>query len=371
MKILFVVTEDWFFKSHFEALADRARRDGHQVLIAARDSGAMAGEDVRIIDMPFARRALGPLAVRGQIQRLQQIIDRERPDVIHAIALKPIALTILAHARGAGRALALTGRGYLALKGVPPWTALIGVWFRHLLRGALDQPRTVLLVENLRDKTWVEGGRPLSDQGAVLMPGAGVNIDDFTVVTEPSGMPIVVGIVARLIRSKGIDLAVDAVAKLRGRGLEIVLRIAGDADRQNPEHVSTAEVDRWRVTPGVELVGRIFDVATFWASVHIACLPSRGGEGLPRSLLEAAACGRPIVTTDVPGCVDFVGDDAGIVTPREDATALASALELLARDAELRRKLGASGRAKVERAYTTGHAAEQAARAWALVSDGT
>jgi len=371
MKILFVVTEDWFFRSHFKSLADRARQDGYQVLIAARDSGAMAGEDVRTLSMPFARRALGPLAVYGQTQRLQAIIDSERPDVIHAIALKPIALTVLARARGAGRALALTGRGYLALKGAPPWTALIGSWFRRMLRGALDQPRTVLLVENLLDKTWVEGGRALPADRVLLMPGAGVDEDAFIAAPEPSGMPIVVGIVSRLIRSKGIDMAVAAVARLRERGLDIVLRIAGDADRQNPEHVRTAEIEGWRVTPGVELVGRISDVASFWTSVHIACLPSRGGEGLPRSLLEAAACGRPIVTTDVPGCVDFVGNDAGIVTPREDVSALAGAIEMLALNAELRRKLGASGRAKVERSYTTEHAAAQASQAWARVSGGT
>src|SRR5262249_51494740 len=146
------------------------------------------------------------------------------------------------------------------------------------------------------------------DDRVALMPGAGVNTDVFTPQPPPADEPIVVGVVARLIRSKGIDLAVEAVKRLRATGMNIVLRIAGGVEAQNPEHVSDGEIAAWRATGGVELLDRISDVPAFWAGVHIACLPSRGGEGLPRSLLEAAACGRPIVTTDVPGCRDFIGD---------------------------------------------------------------
>lgn len=367
MKILFVATEDWFFRSHFLPLADRARADGHEVVVVARDSGALAGKGVRVVDMPFARRAFSPLALIGQIGRLQSVIDAERPDVIHAIALKPITQTMLINTRGAGRAFALTGRGYLALEGASPLIKLAGVGVRTLLRRVLDQPNTALLVENLSDKAWVESGRPLSDDRVVLMPGAGIDLAVFPVAAEPPAPPIVVGVVSRLIVSKGIDKAVKAVAAARARGVDIVMRIAGDADPENPEHVTDAELARWRATPGVELVGRVSDVAGFWAAAHIACLPSRGGEGLPRSLLEAAACARPIVTTDAPGCVDFIGDDAGIVIKREDVAGLSQALERLALDPELRQRLGAAGRARVETGYTVDKAGAQAARAWALV----
>jgi glycosyltransferase involved in cell wall biosynthesis len=115
-------------------------------------------------------------------------------------------------------------------------------------------------------------------------------------------------------------------------------------------------------------VGRVHDAAAFWRGVHVACLPSRGGEGLPRTLLEAAACGRPIVTSDAPGCADFVGGDAiGLVTPRDDVAALAAALQRLAFDAELRRRMGEAARAKVLAGYTEAHAAAVAARAWHAV----
>jgi glycosyltransferase involved in cell wall biosynthesis len=113
------------------------------------------------------------------------------------------------------------------------------------------------------------------------------------------------------------------------------------------------------------VLGRVEDVAAFWGGAHIACLPSRGGEGLPRSLLEAAACARPIVTTDAPGCRDFVSADMGLVTPRDDLTALAAALRRLAHDKSLRNTMGAAARATVIAAYTEAHAAEVASRAWA------
>jgi glycosyltransferase involved in cell wall biosynthesis len=238
---------------------------------------------------------------------------------------------------------------------------------RRLLRYALDRPRTVLAVENAADRAWVEGGRKLEDARVVMLPGAGVDVSAFSVTPEPTG-PIVVGLAARLIQSKGVDVVVDAISRLRAEGHDISLRIAGDQDHDNPEHVSDAEIARWRDTTGVELLGRVRDINAFWAGAHIACLASRGGEGLPRSLIEAAACGRPLVTTQTPGCEDFVRDvQCGVAVPADDARAVADAIAQLARDPELRRKLGAAGRARVEAAYTITHAADIASQAWARV----
>ena len=368
MKILFVATEDWFFRSHFVALAHRAMRDGHDVVVAARNSGALANEPFRVVDMPFARRAFGPLALQKQLRRLQEIIDGEKPDIIHAISLKSIGLMMMANARGAGRAFALTGRGYLALNNKPLFASLAGWRFRHSLRRAVNRPRSILVVENRADREWVEGGNKLAEDRVVLMPGAGVDANVFGVTPQPHELPVVVGVVARLIRSKGIDIAVDAVSMLRASGQDIVLRIAGDVDVENPEHISDEELERWRATPGVELVGRINDVSGFWSATHIACLPSRGGEGLPRSLLEAAACGRPIVTSDSAGCRDFVSEDIGFVVECDNVAGFATALAKLAADRALRERMGEQARARVVAAYTIDHASEQAVRAWAYLA---
>jgi glycosyltransferase involved in cell wall biosynthesis len=235
---------------------------------------------------------------------------------------------------------------------------------RSTLRGALRQPRTLLLAENAADRDWLASDL---DAQALIMPGAGVDPDAYVPAPEPLG-PIAIGIVARLIWTKGVDLAVAAVQALREEGVDVVLRVAGNADDESPEAVSAADIARWRGLPGVEMLGRVADVSAFWSRAHIACLPSRGGEGLPRSLLEAAACARPIVTSDAPGCRDFVSEDIGIVTPREDVAALTAALRRLVQDGALRASLGAAGRAKVLAGYTESHAASVASEAWRRVS---
>lgn len=363
-RLLFFATEDWFVRSHFLPLVRRACAEGFDVAVAARDSGALAGiADIRVIDTPFARGSMRPWDVARQVSHLRDLLAREQPDVVHAIALKPMALLAMSGYREAGRIFALTGRGYLGVRR-SPWTQVLNDQLRGTLRRALREPRTLLLTENAADRDWLGSGL---DVQSLIMPGAGVDPAVYAPAPEPAPHPIVVGIVARLIWTKGIDLAVAAVQSLRERGDEIVLRIAGGADAESPEAVPEAEIARWRTFAGVEVLGRVCDVSGFWAGAHIACLPSRGGEGLPRSLLEAAACGRPIVTTDAPGCRDFVSDDLGTVTPREDVAALAHALDRLAKDHALRALMGAAARARIVVGYTETHAADVAAEAWRRV----
>jgi glycosyltransferase involved in cell wall biosynthesis len=363
-KLLFLATEDWFVRSHFLPLLRRARDDGFDVVVAARSSGALT--DVRVIDTPFARGSMLPWDMARQVAHLRDLLVRERPDVVHAIALKPMALLALSGQSGAGCAFALTGRGYLGVRR-SLWTHIVNSGLRTALRRALSEPQSVLLVENTDDRAWLSHDGDL-DSRTLIMPGAGVDPAAYTPAPEPAQGPIVVGIVARLIWTKGIDLAVAAVQELREQGEDIVLRIAGDIDAESPEAVPAATIERWRELPGIEVLGRVADVNAFWAGAHIACLSSRGGEGLPRSLLEAAACGRPIVTSDAPGCLDFVTDDIGIVAPAGDADALMQAIQVLAHNAAVRASMGAAGRLKVIANHTEDHAADVAAHAWRRVS---
>jgi glycosyltransferase involved in cell wall biosynthesis len=361
---MFLATEDWFVRSHFLPLLKRAVEEGYDVSAACRLSGSLADiEGVRLIDTPFARKSLMPWEVGRQLSHLNAIIAQEQPHIIHAIASKPIGLLLMSAANNA-RVFALTGRGYLGAK-KSLVAGIAAERFRSMLRARLDDAKTMLLVENEADRGWVENGRALPDERVVLMPGAGVDPNVFVPTPEPPAPPLIVGVAARLVRSKGIDLAVDAVRTLRERGVNIELRIAGAVDPDNPDHVSESELTRWRSTPCVSLIGRVSDVNAFWAGAHIACLPSRGGEGLPRLLLEAAACGRPIVTTDVPGCADFVlHRQTGLVVPANNAGLLADAIAELAAEEQLRQRMGEAGRARVLAGYTERHAADAAASAW-------
>ncbi len=363
-KLLFLATEDWFVRSHFLPLVRRAREEGYDVAVAARNSGADL-DGVRLIDMPFARGSLQLGDLAREVAGVRTLIAREKPDLVHAIALKPIALSLLAGV-SAPRVFAVTGRGYLGARRAR-WTGFTSAALAAAVRNAVARDAAMLLVENASDRAWVEGGRALADARVIQMPGAGVDTQLYAAVAEPDAGPIIVGVAARLVRSKGVDLAVEAVKALRGAGLDIVLRIAGAPDSDNPGTVSTEELARWRQSEGVELLGRVGDINGFWARAHIACLPSRGGEGLPRSLLEAAACGRPIVTTAIPGCADFATPEIGLTCPPEDPEALAEALRQLATQQDRRQAMGAAARRKVIAGYTEQHAAECAARAWRLV----
>lgn len=364
-KLLFLITEDWFFRSHFMPLLERARADGFEVLIAGRMGDAEAdltAAGARTIAAPFARGSLKIGDVRREAGYVRELIERERPDIVHAIALKPITLLMLSGAK-APRVLAVTGRGYIAVARAL-WPRGVAWTLARMIRANLNDPRAILAVENVSDRRWVEGGAPLPDERVVLMPGAGVEPERFNVAPEPAS-PVVIGVAARLIWSKGIDVAVDAVKRLRQQGLDVSLRIAGAPDRENPEHVAEEEIARWRDTAGVSVLGRVNDVNSFWAGTHIACLPSRGGEGLPRSLLEAAACGRAIVTTTAPGCADFVREgENGLVVPPSDSLALSEALKQLALDPALRVRMGKASREIVLAGYTTTHAAAAAASGW-------
>lgn len=359
-KLLFLATEDYFIRSHFAPLVESARADGFEVIVAARRSDADLG--VRVIDMPFARGSVRIGDLLREIKAFRAVLAAERPDIVHALSLKPIVNCLLAAGR-TPQALAVTGLGYFAVSSKPA-LRLIRALLAPAIRGAVADGRAVLVVENNFDRLWVEGGKPLPNDRVFLMPGAGVDPDQFKGAPEPAGV-ITVGVVTRLVRSKGVDLVVEAVRRLRGEGLHVALRIAGGADPKNPESVGEQELADWRADPAIELVGPTNDVPAFWAGAHIACLPSRGGEGLPRSLIEAASCARPVVTTDVPGCGDFVRDGVtGFVIREGSVEELTARLRALAEDAALRQRMGQAARALVVAEYTEQHAADTASRAW-------
>lgn len=365
-KIMFLATEDWFFQSHFLALAQRAQDEGYHAVVAARDSGALRDATFRVIDTRFSRGSRTPWDLFREARALAAMLRGERPDIVHAIGLRSIVLLVLSGARGFGLVLAVIGRGYIFARGGVR-AALTNALLRVLVRLGMGRNKAVLVVENLSDARWVMGAKPAAMRRVVLMPGAGVDVGQFHAAPEPGAPPYILGVASRLVWSKGIDIAVDAAAVLRARGHDIVLRIAGEPDPENPESVSDAHLAQWRQVPGVELLGRIEDMNAFWSGVHIACLPSRGGEGLPRTLLEAAACGRALVTTNTPGCADFVRDaGCGFAVAELTPAALADGLALLITDQALRRKLAAAGRASVEARYTIAAAADQAAHAWRL-----
>jgi glycosyltransferase involved in cell wall biosynthesis len=355
-KLLFVATEDWFFASHFLPMARAARELDYEVVVIARERQhrrVIEAAGASLVALEAERRSLSPAALVRHVAALRRLIAHEKPDIMHCIALKPIALAGLA-GRLVGverRVYALTGLGFLGAKqGLAAGLARLAA--RLWLREAIDGPHVRFLFENPDDPAAL--GFDPADAGKVALVG-GAGVDPLILMPEPMPLfpPLRVALVARMLWSKGVDLAVEAVGLARAEGARVELTIHGAPDPSNPKAIPEATLSEWARRPGVIWAGPTRDIEAVWRGHHLCILPSRGGEGLPRSLLEAAACGRAILTTDVPGCRSFVRDGLdGMVVPVDDAPALARALVVMAGAPSLVERMGASARQRLLDGHT-------------------
>ncbi len=354
--LIFVVTEDWAFWSHRLPMARAARAAGFAVAVACRVGAhqeRIEAEGFRVLPLRHLRReSLNPWIEARAVLELTALYRRERPALVHHVAMKPVLYGALA-ARLAGVPAvvnALAGMGFVftatSLKAAVLRPAIITA-FRLLL----NRPNSRVLVQNDDDRAlFVERGLVQAGR-VVLIPGSGVDTGAFVPVPEPQGVPVAL-CVARLLWDKGIGELVEAARLLRGRGVKLRIQVAGDRDPANPRVISEDVVRGWMAEGVVEFLGRRDDIAALTAASHIAVLPSYR-EGMPKSLLEAAACGRPLVTTDVPGCRALVEDGVnGLLVPVRDAASLADALERLALDPALRARLGREARRQAEETYS-------------------
>jgi glycosyltransferase involved in cell wall biosynthesis len=353
-KLVFVVTEDWFFVSHFLPMLRAAKELGLAVTVVTRVRAhreVIEAEGARVVPLDTERRSLNPMTAGYAAGQLAAILKAEKADIVHCIALRSILVggTAAAMAGIGNRVYALTGLGFLGAR-----TDRIGRIaqraVRLLVRG-LRTSGTRYLFENADDPRLL--GLDPSDPRVTIVGGAGIDPDALHPEPLPAQPPLKVAVVARMLWSKGIDLAVEAVQKARDRGAAVELSLYGAPDPSNPKAIPEATLKAWSAEPGIAWHGPTRDVASVWRAHHAACLPSRGGEGLPRTLLEAAACGRAIVTTDVPGCRTLVRDGVeGRIVPPGDSERLAEALVSLSRQSDLVVRMGAAARARVLDGFT-------------------
>ena len=353
MKILYLVTEDWFFASHFLPMARAAQEAGLEVVVVARvrnHAAKLAAEGLRVIPLNIERKSLGVFEGLRNIALSHRIVRAERPDIVHCIALRPIVLGGLAARLAGARALVLapTGLGQLWIE-----RGLVARAMRSVIRfmiGCLRGPNTRFVFENHDDPR--EFGLDPASSEVTIVGGAGVDPAEFPVVPEPPVPPVKVAVVSRMIVAKGIADAVEAVQRARSLGAPVELHLYGAPDPSNRDAISEELLRRWSSEPGITWHGRTEDVARVWREHHIALLLSYR-EGLPRTLLEAAAAGRPIIATDVPGCRELVRHrQEGLLVPPRDVDAAARALVELAGDPALRQRLGLAASERVKEAFT-------------------
>ncbi|QXP84585.1 glycosyltransferase family 4 protein [Methylococcus sp. ANG] len=353
--LLFVVTEDWFFCLHRLSLAVAAKRAGFEVSVATRvaeHGQVIESAGLRLIPLRLSRRGRNPLTEARLVADLARLYRRERPDIVHHVAMKPVIYGSLAARLTGRRAVvnALTGLGFLFTSDRLS-ARLLRPLVETAFRGLLNAPICRTIVENPDDL------RQLTDEGVVepgrirLIRGSGVDLAKFSPSPEPEGPPLVV-LPARMLWDKGIGEFVEAARRLRAEGVQARFALVGQRDAENPSAIAEAQLREWERSGVVEYWGFRSDMPQVLAQCHIVCLPSYR-EGLPVSLLEAAACTRAIVTTDVPGCREAVRhEENGLLVPRGDPAALAAALSRLIADPALRRAMGARGRTRAEEEFS-------------------
>ncbi len=357
MKVLFFVTEDWYFRSHRLPVARAARDAGFEVVVATRVDtcrDTLTQEGFRLIPLQMRRRSKNPLRELAAILEIINIYRRERPDLVHHVALKPVLYGALA-ARFVGvpaAVNALAGLGYVFSSGQIR-AKLLKLFVRAAFRVLLNRQNSVVLLQNPDDRQMLIESKTILPERTALIRGSGVDVQRFRPSPEPDDGPVTVTLVARMLRDKGILEFVEASKFLRQKGIHFRAVLVGTPDPDNPTSIPASQLEVWQTEGLIEWWGQNDDIPGVWAQSHIAVLPSAYGEGVPMSLIEAAACGRPIITTDMPGCREIVQHEQnGLLVPIKDSRALADAICRLIESPDLRRQMGQEGRKLVEEEFS-------------------
>lgn len=351
--LLYLVTEDWYFLSHRIPMAQAALKAGYEVHVATHVSGdggkRIAALGFHVHPLAWRRGSLNPLDLLSILRQVRALYRRLAPDLVHHVALQPSVIgSLAAVGLPIARINAFAGLGS-SVTSQSLKARLVRPVLKGLLRWILRGCHAAALVQNGDDRA-VMLASGVDPARVFLIPGSGVDVDALTPLPEPATGPdgmVTVAFVGRLLEDKGLRPLIAAHDLLTARGVPVRLEIAGQADPANPASIPDAEIASWAQKKNVELLGHVGDIASVWARAHIAVLPSRR-EGLPKSLLEAAACGRAIVASDVPGCREVARQGVNaLLVPADDAPALAEAIATLAGDAAMRRQFAQAGRQMV------------------------
>lgn len=353
-KLMFVVNVDWFFLSHRLPIALEAKRRGYEVHIATGLTDKLQElESLGLIVHPLAlsRSGAGVGNAARTLRQLLEVFREVRPDIVHLVTIKPVLLGGVAArmARVPAVVAAVSGLGFVFLaRGLK--ASLRRTIVGALYRLALGHGNERVIFQNSEDLRSVTRMAGLPREKVALIRGSGVDLTAYQQVPEPSGVPVVL-LAARLLADKGVNEFVEAARLLRQRGVALRMVLVGTVDPANPASLDPARIDGWVAEGLVECWGHRRDMPAVLAAATVVVLPSYR-EGLPKVLAEAAACGRPVVTTDVPGCRDAIeADVTGLLVPPRDSAALANAISSLLSDPGKRARMGAAGRRLAENAF--------------------
>jgi len=361
--LLFLITEDWYFWSHRLDLARAARDSGWKVLIATRvtDHGKrIEDEGFKLIPIRFVRRSRNPIREMFTIHELIRLYRQERPNVVYHVAMKPIIYGSWAarYARIPAVVNAFAGLGHVFIDN-ELGSAFSRFVLVRMLRHVLALPDSRVIFQNEEDLEQLIQSRVVKPDQSIVIRGAGVDTSKFSPSPECDGDPVVI-LPSRMLWNKGVGEFVAAARILKKQNGKTRYILVGMVDKENPSHIPESRILAWQEEGVIEWWGHREDMPSVLGSSHVVVLPTYYGEGLPKVLLEAASCGKPIVATQMRGVRDIVRDrENGLLVPPRDSQSLAKAIGMLVEDPALRAQMGYRGREIVVKDFSIQKIAEQ------------
>ena len=354
-KLLFIINNSNFFLSHRLPVALAAKRSGFEVHIAAPHNNAedkILKEGFYFHPVRIYRSSINPFKEILSFCDLYRLQKKLNPNIVHLVTIKPVIYggisaqfakvkNIVAAIPGLGSAFRENGfKGWLLWKVIS-----------CLYKAALHKENVTVIFQNGDDKKVITELCKLSEDKTTLIPGSGVNLKEYQFLPEQEGAPVLI-MASRLLKDKGVSEFINAAKILKNRGVSAEFWLAGEIDPENPTSITVNELNEWKKEGIVKILGFRSDIAALFSKSNIVIFPSSYREGLPKVLVEAAACGRAVITTDAPGSRDaIIPDKTGLLVPVRNAVAVADAAEYLINNPEIRKAFGKAGREFAEQVF--------------------
>ncbi|MEJ6079957.1 glycosyltransferase family 4 protein [Vibrio sp. 1-Bac 57] len=356
-KLLFIINVDWYFKLHWLPRAIAAKESGFDVIVAAHFSNPAIRTELRTLGFSLKpifldRKSINPVNNFKTKQHIAKLIDKIQPDIVHSITVKPNVYSgLICCKRKICQVMSVTGLG-LTFSSKKMKAKAAKKIISRLYRKVAVNSNSHILFENEDDRELFSCMRIAEKSRLTVIAGAGVDLTEYSYQEEEENVYPIILFAARMLWDKGLADLVAAAAILRNKGVKFELQVAGILDNQSSAAISELQIEKWNSQGDINWLGEVKDMPKLIGLANIVCLPTTYGEGVPRVLIEAAAIGRAIVTTDVNGCREIVlNNKSGILVPPRDVKALAAALEMLLLDKQTRIGFGLQGRQLVEEKF--------------------
>lgn len=353
-RILLVTNVDWFFISHRLAIAEEAKKRGFEVFVAAEDTGRsqeIRDKGIQFINLFISRSGTNPIKEFKTLLNFYKLYNNIKPDIVHHITLKPVIYgSIIAKLLNVKNAInAVSGLGYNFTEGR---MNIISKIMLRLMKYGFDK-ELYFIFQNKDDFNELSRLKVLSQRNSIsFIKGSGVNLQEFYPTDFPDFDRIKIVLPSRMLEDKGVMEFHDAAILLKKKYSDkIQFVLAGMADEDNKACLSASLLKRWEDGVYFKWVGHQSDIFEVYKNSHVVVLPSYR-EGMPKTLIEACAMGRAIITTDAIGCRECVDEGInGFKVPIKDAQSLAKAIEILVNDPKRIIEMGIASRAKAEKEF--------------------